>query len=143
MSMPSQEKRITYEEKREEKRPPSGMSKLSPALKAAIFAPFARPNTIAAPHGIRDVYRLIEAEAVRRDVGMMAWMTISVCILIPSQLHSTPRMFWPFSPCLNPKLTLTTLFPGRRNHNPQLPRLPARAALALYDVRPRPENSDH
>jgi len=54
------------------------MSKLSPALKALIAAPFARPNTILPPPGIRDVFQRIEAEATRHKIGLIAWMTISV-----------------------------------------------------------------
>lgn len=55
------------------------MSKLSPALKAAISASFARPGTVAAPKGIRSVYRSIEQEAASKDVGRPSWLAISVC----------------------------------------------------------------
>jgi hypothetical protein len=54
------------------------MSKLSPALKAAINAPFARPNTVPAPPNIRSVYQRISQEATSKKVGLLPWLTISV-----------------------------------------------------------------
>ncbi|OKL62421.1 Dol-P-Man:Man(5)GlcNAc(2)-PP-Dol alpha-1,3-mannosyltransferase [Talaromyces atroroseus] len=49
------------------------MSKLSPALKALINSPYARPGTIPAPAQISAVYAGIAKEAEPRNVGLRAW----------------------------------------------------------------------
>ncbi len=54
------------------------MSKLSPALKALIAAPFARPNTLPATPHIRSVYERLRQEAEAKNVGVPAWLTLSV-----------------------------------------------------------------
>lgn len=56
----------------------NAMSKLSPALKALINAPFARPDTVAASKHIRSVYQTIEQEAASKGVGLPSWLAISV-----------------------------------------------------------------
>jgi hypothetical protein len=55
------------------------MSKLSPALKALINAPFARPNTLPATPKIYSVYESIYNEAKKKKVGQPAWLSLSVC----------------------------------------------------------------
>ena len=57
------------------------MSKLSSSLKALISAPFARPNTLPAPPRIRSVYERLRQEALAKNVGTPAWLTLSVCLL--------------------------------------------------------------
>lgn len=54
------------------------MSKLSPKLKALINAPFARPNTLPASPRIRGVYEESRREAREKDVGVPAWLAVSV-----------------------------------------------------------------
>jgi hypothetical protein len=54
------------------------MSKLSPSLKALINAPFARPNTLPASPRIRSVYEGLKKEASSKNVGVPAWLTLSV-----------------------------------------------------------------
>lgn len=56
------------------------MSKLSPALKALINAPNARPGTIPAPAQIASVYASIAKEAGPKNVGLKAWFSAAVCI---------------------------------------------------------------
>ncbi|KAF3385721.1 Dol-P-Man:Man [Talaromyces pinophilus] len=51
------------------------MSKLSPALKALINAPNARPGTIPAPAQISSVYASIAKEAEPKNVGLKAWFS--------------------------------------------------------------------
>ncbi|PSS23477.1 hypothetical protein M430DRAFT_117704 [Amorphotheca resinae ATCC 22711] len=53
------------------------MSKLSPALKALIAAPFARPNTLPAPPHIRSVYERLRTEAAAKKVGSAPWLALS------------------------------------------------------------------
>ncbi|TVY43170.1 Dol-P-Man:Man(5)GlcNAc(2)-PP-Dol alpha-1,3-mannosyltransferase, partial [Lachnellula occidentalis] len=53
------------------------MSKLSPALKALISAPHARPNTLPAPPKVRAVYERLRQEAAAKNVGVPAWLTLS------------------------------------------------------------------
>lgn len=54
------------------------MSKFSPALKALINAPFARPNTLPASPRIRSVYEALKKESSAKNVGAPAWLTLSV-----------------------------------------------------------------
>jgi hypothetical protein len=54
------------------------MSKLSPALKALINAPNARPGTIPAPAQISSVYASIAKEAEPKNVGLKAWFSAAV-----------------------------------------------------------------
>jgi hypothetical protein len=54
------------------------MSKLSPALKALIAAPFAKPNTLPATSRIQSVYETLRAEAIEKRVGISAWLTLAV-----------------------------------------------------------------
>ncbi|EEA19891.1 hypothetical protein TMatcc_010032 [Talaromyces marneffei ATCC 18224] len=51
------------------------MSKLSPALKALINSPNARPGTIPAPAQIASVYASIAKEAEPKNVGLKAWFS--------------------------------------------------------------------
>ncbi|KAG9244108.1 hypothetical protein BJ878DRAFT_507701 [Calycina marina] len=54
------------------------MSKrLSPALKALIGAPFARPNTLAAPPRIKAVYTQLKNEATSKEVAPSCWIALS------------------------------------------------------------------
>lgn len=67
--------------------PTEKMSKLSPALKALINAPFAKPNTLPATPKIYSVYESIHKEAQKRNVGQPAWLSFSVrgaCLPIES-----------------------------------------------------------
>jgi hypothetical protein len=59
------------------------MSKLSPALKALINAPHARPGTIPAPAQITSVYASIAKEAQPKNVGLKAWFSAAVCPPFP------------------------------------------------------------
>ncbi|PBP16527.1 hypothetical protein BUE80_DR012779 [Diplocarpon rosae] len=58
------------------------MSKLSPALKALIGAPFARPHPLPASSRIRSVYERLRREAAANDVGTPAWLTLSTAATI-------------------------------------------------------------
>jgi hypothetical protein len=53
------------------------MSKLSGALKALINASHARPGTLPAPKHIATVYDGIATDAVSKNVGLPAWLTLS------------------------------------------------------------------
>ncbi|KAL4955336.1 hypothetical protein BDW69DRAFT_193293 [Aspergillus filifer] len=53
------------------------MSKLSPALKALINHPSARPNTVPAPANIRAVYKSIQDVAGRKGVRDSSWIALS------------------------------------------------------------------
>ncbi|KAH8902836.1 hypothetical protein BR93DRAFT_931701 [Coniochaeta sp. PMI_546] len=53
------------------------MSKLSPALKGLINAPFARPGQTPAPANIRSVYERIAREASEKKYGRNPWLTLS------------------------------------------------------------------
>ncbi|KAK0713162.1 hypothetical protein B0T26DRAFT_651536 [Lasiosphaeria miniovina] len=53
------------------------MSRLSPALKGLINAPFARPGQAPAPPRIRDIYQSIAHEARTRLYGERSWLTLS------------------------------------------------------------------
>ncbi len=55
------------------------MSKLSPALKSAINASWAKPNTAPAPKNIRAIYEAIAKDAASKDVGLQPWLAIAVC----------------------------------------------------------------
>lgn len=57
------------------------MSKLSASLKALIAAPYARPNTTPASPRVRQVYEAIKKEATSKNVGVPAWLSLSVCFL--------------------------------------------------------------
>ncbi|KAM3435875.1 hypothetical protein NHJ13734_005375 [Beauveria thailandica] len=52
-------------------------TKLSPALKALINAPAARPGPCPAPSGIRDVYARIAQDAAARNLGPRPWVILS------------------------------------------------------------------
>ncbi|KAF2843396.1 hypothetical protein M501DRAFT_966802 [Patellaria atrata CBS 101060] len=58
-------------------KPPIAMSKISPALKALINAPAARPNPTPAPPNIRAVYERIAREAASKNVGQPSWVAMS------------------------------------------------------------------
>lgn len=62
------------------------MSKLSPALKALIAAAHAKPNTLPAPPQMRSVYEKLWKDAQRKEVGMPAWLCLSVSSLFISLL---------------------------------------------------------
>lgn len=53
-------------------------AKLSPALKALINAPFAKPGPCPAPARIRDVYSRIAQDAASHKLGQRPWLIISV-----------------------------------------------------------------
>ncbi|KAH0343553.1 hypothetical protein KCU81_g5188, partial [Aureobasidium melanogenum] len=53
------------------------MSKLSPALKQLINAPFARPGALPAPQGIKAVYQNLARDAKERGVGQPAWVSMA------------------------------------------------------------------
>jgi hypothetical protein len=57
------------------------MSKLSPALKQLINAPFARPGALPAPQGIKTFYQNLAKDAKDRGVGVPAWLSMAVCFL--------------------------------------------------------------
>ena len=69
------------------------MSKLSPALKNAISAAHARPNTVSAPQNIRSVYEKIVREGQSNHVGMQSWLTISVSFSLSTH---TCSLLWTF-----------------------------------------------
>ncbi|TQV92068.1 hypothetical protein V2A60_004374 [Cordyceps javanica] len=52
-------------------------TKLSPALKALINAPAARPGPCPAPSQIRDVYARIAQDAAARKLGQRPWVVLS------------------------------------------------------------------
>ncbi|ROV90132.1 hypothetical protein VPNG_09801 [Cytospora leucostoma] len=52
-------------------------SKLSPALKDLINAPFARPGPTKAPPGIGKIYERIASEAHARNVGNRPWLALT------------------------------------------------------------------
>jgi hypothetical protein len=56
------------------------MSKLSPALKQLINAPFARPGALPAPQGIKTFYQNLAKDAKDRGVGVPAWLSMAVCL---------------------------------------------------------------
>lgn len=53
------------------------MSKLSPALKQLINAPFARPGALPAPQGIKTFYEKLAKDAKDRGVGVPAWLSMA------------------------------------------------------------------
>lgn len=90
------------------------MSKLSPALKELINAPFSRPGPAKAPAGIGKLYERIATEAQSKNLGARPWIVLSVCffpLLLLTVLWSTQQL---------------TLFTGRCHIHPQLSRLPPR-----------------
>lgn len=68
------------------------MSKLSPALKGLINAPFARPGQTPAPANIRSVYERIAREASEKKYGRNPWLTLSAAATFtlnsPDALHA-------------------------------------------------------
>lgn len=54
------------------------MSKLSPALKALIDAPFAHAKTLPAPSNITSVYQKIAKHAEIKKVEKPTWVTMAV-----------------------------------------------------------------
>lgn len=54
------------------------MSKLSPALKALIAAPFARAGTTPAPRGITEIYKKIGQHAESKSVERPIWLAMAV-----------------------------------------------------------------
>lgn len=55
-----------------------GGTKLSPALKALINAPFAKPGPCPAPSKMHDVYSKIARDAAKHKLGHRPWVVISV-----------------------------------------------------------------
>ncbi|KAJ0117410.1 conserved mitochondrial protein [Diaporthe amygdali] len=53
------------------------MSKLSPALKELINAPFSRPGPAKAPIGIAKIYERIASEAQSKNLGPRPWIALS------------------------------------------------------------------
>lgn len=76
------------------------MSKLSPALKELINAPFARPGTTKAPAGIGKLYEKIAGEAHAKNLGPRPWVVLSVRLS-----SSFPTASLPLPPPLRPPLT--------------------------------------
>lgn len=68
------------------------MSKLSASLKALIAAPYARPNTTPASPRVRQVYEAIKKEAQSKNVGVPAWLSLSVCL--PCQFQASEAQQW-------------------------------------------------
>lgn len=66
------------------------MSKLSPALKELINAPFSRPGPTKAPAGIGKLYEKIAGEAHAKNLGPRPWIVLSVQISALSSLSSLP-----------------------------------------------------
>jgi hypothetical protein len=56
----------------------STMSKLSPALKALINSPAARPSIVPAPAHITSVYQAIQQTAIAKRLSDHSWLTLSV-----------------------------------------------------------------
>lgn len=54
------------------------MSKLSPALKELINAPFSRPGATKAPIGISKIYERIASESHSKKLGPRPWIVLSV-----------------------------------------------------------------
>lgn len=69
------------------------MSKLSPALKELINAPFSRPGPAKAPIGIAKIYERIASEAHSKNLGPRPWLAISVRRLVSSRLVSVSLFF--------------------------------------------------
>lgn len=55
------------------------MSRLSPAVKAAISAPFARSGPLPAPENITAIYSDIQREATSNSLGVLPWLALTVC----------------------------------------------------------------
>ncbi|KAG8162216.1 hypothetical protein KVR01_007981 [Diaporthe batatas] len=53
------------------------MSKLSPALKELVNAPFSRPGPAKAPVGIAKIYERIASEAHSKNLGPRPWIVLS------------------------------------------------------------------
>ena len=64
------------------------MSKLSPALKELINAPFSRPGPAKAPIGISKIYERIASEAHSKDLGPRPWIVLSVRLRAPPTPHT-------------------------------------------------------
>lgn len=60
------------------------MSKLSPALKALINSPAARPSTVPAPAHIASVYQAIQQTATAQRLSHHSWLALSVGIFPPN-----------------------------------------------------------
>ncbi|KAI5308915.1 dolichyl-P-Man:Man(5)GlcNAc(2)-PP-dolichol alpha-1,3-mannosyltransferase [Ascosphaera atra] len=54
------------------------MSKLSPAIKALINAPAARPHAVPAPANITSVYQKIQRRAQEQKLAPSSWLALSV-----------------------------------------------------------------
>ncbi|KAF2157612.1 hypothetical protein K461DRAFT_235973, partial [Myriangium duriaei CBS 260.36] len=53
------------------------MSKLPPALKNLINAPFARPGAVPTTPNIKSVYEAVAKDAASKNVGVPAWLSIA------------------------------------------------------------------
>ncbi|OBT74558.1 hypothetical protein VF21_07542 [Pseudogymnoascus sp. 05NY08] len=53
------------------------MSRFSPALKAAINAPFARSGPLPAPDNITAIYSDIQREATSNSLGVLPWLALT------------------------------------------------------------------
>lgn len=65
-----------------ERRPapePASMSKLSDAVKALINAGHARPGYTRASAQVQPALARFASDAAERNVGLPAWVTVSVC----------------------------------------------------------------
>lgn len=65
------------------------MSKLSDGLKALINASHARPGYTRAPSNIKSIFTQLAQDAKSKDIGLPAWVTISVSIIpsLGSNIH--------------------------------------------------------
>ncbi|OBT52180.1 hypothetical protein VE04_06589 [Pseudogymnoascus sp. 24MN13] len=81
------------------------MSKLSPALKAAINAPFARRGPVPASKNIAAVYLAIQREASSHSLGVFPWLALTTAATMtansPASLTLLHDLPWP-----NPHLRL-------------------------------------
>ncbi|KAJ5739127.1 hypothetical protein N7533_011911 [Penicillium manginii] len=68
------------------------MSKLSPALKALINSPAARPSIVPAPAHITSVYQAIQQTAIAKRLSDHSWLTLSADLpdSVSSKLSTTP-----------------------------------------------------
>ncbi|KAI5286987.1 hypothetical protein KEM54_006332 [Ascosphaera aggregata] len=58
------------------------MSRLSPAVKALINAPSARPHAVPAPGNIAAVYRNIRSQAQERHLAPTSWLALSTAVTV-------------------------------------------------------------
>ncbi|PYI24906.1 hypothetical protein BP00DRAFT_462243 [Aspergillus indologenus CBS 114.80] len=93
------------------------MSRMSPALKALINSPAARPNTLPAPRNIQSVYAKIQQEAQAKGISQPSWLALSTATTMtmnsPDSLTvlyelATSSPATPATPETNPPTPLAT-----------------------------------